>query len=123
MDIGKLPLANLCFTIAGSFKSMSERIQRESNLNFDLQHLRTFRAVAVAGSFTRAAAALGYAQSTLTYQIRMLEVELGVSLFERSRFSKTTVLTDAGRRALEYSERLLALAEETTVAVRSELSL
>jgi DNA-binding transcriptional LysR family regulator len=90
----------------------------ENNLNFDLRHLRTFRAVATAGNFTRAAADLGCSQPTVTYQIRILELELGASLLERSRFSRTTVLTEAGRRVLEYSERLLALAEEATVAIR-----
>jgi len=89
-----------------------------SNLKFDLQHLRAFRAVATAGNFTSAAAELGYAQSTVTYQIKTLERSLGASLLERHRFSKTTVLTDAGRRVLGYADRLLALAEETTASVR-----
>jgi DNA-binding transcriptional LysR family regulator len=90
-----------------------------TNLKFDLHHLRAFRAVAIAGNFTSAAAELGYAQSTVTYLVQSLERKLGASLFERSRFSKTTVLTDAGRRVLDYAERLLALAEETTAAIRN----
>jgi DNA-binding transcriptional LysR family regulator len=43
---------------------------------------------------------------------------LGVTLFKRCRFSRSIVLTEAGRRALEYAVRLLALAEETKLALR-----
>ena len=98
---------------------MSEAIHRSGKLKFDLRHLRTFRSVAITGSFTRAAAELGYSQSNVTHQIKTLERSLGTSLLKRSRFSRATVLTDAGRRALEYAERLLALAEETTAAIRN----
>lgn len=87
-----------------------------SNLKFDLHHLRAFKAVATAGNFTSAAAELGYSQSTVTYLVKTLEQKLGTCLFERTRFSKTTVLTAAGRRILGYADRLLALAEETTAA-------
>jgi DNA-binding transcriptional LysR family regulator len=84
----------------------------------DLRHLKTFRAVAVTNNFTRAAAMLGYCQSTVTMHILALERELGVSLFIRNRFSKTVVLTEGGRRALEYAGRLLALVDETKTIVR-----
>jgi LysR family transcriptional regulator, transcriptional activator of the cysJI operon len=83
----------------------------------DLRHLKTFRAVAAASNFTRAAATLGYCQSTVTTHIMALERELGVPLFIRNRFSKTVVLTEEGRQALEYAGRLLALANETKTSV------
>ena len=57
----------------------------------DLQHLETFRVVAVTNNFTRAAAELGYCQSTVTTHIMALERELGAPLFIRNRFSKTVV--------------------------------
>jgi DNA-binding transcriptional LysR family regulator len=84
----------------------------------DLQHLKTFRAVAVTSNFTRAAAVLGYCQSTVTTHIMALERELGAALFIRNRFSKTVVLTEEGRQALEYAGRLLALVDETKTVVQ-----
>lgn len=82
----------------------------------ELRLLRTFRAVVDAGSFTRAAEAMGYAQSSVTAQIQALEAQLGVRLFER--LGRRVVLTDAGRRLLSYADRMLRLAEEARQTVR-----
>ncbi|HEX6506680.1 MAG TPA: LysR family transcriptional regulator [Chloroflexota bacterium] len=76
----------------------------------DLRQLTTFRTVATTLSFTRAAAALNYVQSSVTAQIQSLEEELGVQLFDR--LGKRVALTDAGERLLPYAERLLDLADE-----------
>lgn len=84
----------------------------------DLQHLKTFMAVVATMSFSRAADELDYSQSSVTHHIKGLERELGVRLFNRFRFARTIVLTDAGRRVYLYAARLLALAEEAKVAVR-----
>lgn len=59
----------------------------------DLRQLATFRLVATNLSFTRTAAALNYAQSSITAQIQALEDELGVPLFDR--LGRRVVLTDA----------------------------
>lgn len=83
----------------------------------ELRLLRTFRAVASAGSFTRAAADLGYVQSNVTAQIKALEREVGTPLFER--LGRRIVITDAGRRLLPYAERILRLAEEASEELRS----
>ena len=83
-----------------------------------LERLATFRVVASTGHFTSAAVQLGYSQATVTVHIKALESQLGVTLFERCRFSRDIVLTDAGRRALEYAGRLLALAEEAKAALK-----
>jgi DNA-binding transcriptional ArsR family regulator len=83
-----------------------------------LERLATFRVVATAGHFTTAAVQLGYSQATVTVHIKALESQLGVTLFERCRFSRNIVLTAAGRRALEYAVRLLALADETKTALK-----
>jgi DNA-binding transcriptional LysR family regulator len=83
----------------------------------DLRQLQTFRVAAATSNFTRAAAELGCCQSSVTVHIQALERELGVFLFERDRSSKTVLLTEEGRQALEYAGRLLALAEETKAAV------
>ncbi|MCQ4081681.1 LysR family transcriptional regulator [Streptomyces sp. RB6PN25] len=67
--------------------------------------LRTFTALAKAGSFTAAAAELHLAQSTVTVQVRSLERELGTRLFDR--LPTGALLTSAGRRLLEEAETML----------------
>ncbi len=81
----------------------------------ELRQLATFRAVATTLSFTRAAMALNYAQSSVTAQIQALEEELGVPLF--NRLGRQVTLTDTGRRLLGYAERLLALEEEARASI------
>jgi len=84
----------------------------------DLQHLKTFMAVATTLSFSRAADELHYSQSSVTHHIKRLERDLGVRLLERFRFAKSIALTDAGGQIYEYAARLLALAEEAEAAVQ-----
>lgn len=62
----------------------------------DTHRLRYFLRAADEGSITRAAAALGIAQSALSRQIRLLEDELGLLLFHRSR--RGIELTEDGQR-------------------------
>ena len=84
----------------------------------ELRQLRTFRAVAENLSFTRAAGELGYVQSSVTVQIQNLEKELGVPLFDR--VGRRVALTDAGRRLLGYSEKLLDLEEEALATISAD---
>jgi DNA-binding transcriptional LysR family regulator len=81
----------------------------------ELRQLQTFRTVARTLSFTRAAEALDYAQSSVTAQVQALEDDLGVPLFER--LGRRVALTEAGARLLVYADRLLGLAEEARQAV------
>jgi len=60
----------------------------------ELRHLRYFDAIAETQNFTRAAERLHVTQSTLSHQIRQLEEELGLVLFDRSH--KKVALTEAG---------------------------
>ncbi|MFE2432257.1 LysR family transcriptional regulator [Streptomyces sp. NPDC059373] len=76
----------------------------------DIRQLTTFRTAATVLSFTRAARELKYAQSSVTAQIKNLEVSLGVELFER--VGARVQLTEAGRRLLPYAEQMVALADE-----------
>jgi LysR family transcriptional regulator, regulator of the ytmI operon len=82
----------------------------------ELRHLETFDAAVRHGSFVRAAAALDYAQSTITLQIQQLEEELGVKLFERE--GRRLRLTEAGRllrdQAQSLLERVATLRESMT---------
>ena len=61
----------------------------------EIRTLITFLRVAELRSFSRAAAQLGYSQAAVTIQIRQLEEELGVQLFER--IGKKVRLTEEGR--------------------------
>ncbi|MDO4490679.1 MAG: LysR family transcriptional regulator [Lachnospiraceae bacterium] len=65
----------------------------------DIKTLNTFIAVSELQSFTKAAERLGYSQSTISFQIRQLEAELGVMLLDR--INRTVALTDAGNRFLK----------------------
>ena len=63
----------------------------------DLRSLQIFIEVAELNSFTQAGERLGYSQPTISFQIRQLEQELGIPLFDR--IGHTVSLTDAGRAA------------------------
>ena len=75
-----------------------------------ITQLTTFLRIAEEGNFTSAANSLGYAQSTVTMQIKQLEEELGVVLFDR--LGKTVCLTSAGERLRIYAEKMQQLERE-----------
>ena len=79
-----------------------------THADLDLRRLRYFLATAEALNFGRAAERLHIAQPVLTRQIRVLENELGLTLFERS--SRGTRLTDAGSALLDDARSLLRTA-------------
>jgi DNA-binding transcriptional LysR family regulator len=81
----------------------------------ELRQVETFRAVAEELSFSRAAARLGYVQSSVSAQVNALERELGVPLFDR--LGRRIALTDAGEVMFAFSGKLLALADQTREAV------
>jgi DNA-binding transcriptional LysR family regulator len=76
----------------------------------ELNHLQSFIAVAKLGHLTRAAETLHLSQPALSGQIKALEENLGVTLFERS--SSGMALTTSGRRLLEDAQRVIEAVEQ-----------
>ena len=76
----------------------------------ELRNLSTFIHVAELGSFTKAAEQLGYSQSTISFQIKQLEDELGCLLFER--INHTITLTERGHELVSYAHQVRALTED-----------
>ncbi|MFV0393605.1 MAG: LysR family transcriptional regulator [Coprobacillaceae bacterium] len=76
----------------------------------DFKQLTSFIAVYEHHGFTNAANVLGYAQSTITTQIKLLEEELGAVLFER--IGKNVYLTEEGKKFLTYSKKVLSMEKD-----------
>ena len=79
----------------------------------DIQHLTYFAAVASEGSFTRAAQKLYVSQPSVSKMVRNLEIELGVTLFDRS--GKQVTLTDAGEIILRQAQNMIKSFENLTM--------
>ena len=84
----------------------------------ELRNLITFIHVAELGSFTKAADQLGYSQSTVSFQIKQLEEELGCLLFER--INHTITLTERGHELVSYAHKVRALTEEFKESLEGE---
>jgi LysR family transcriptional regulator, transcription activator of glutamate synthase operon len=76
----------------------------------DVRQLRYVEAVARHRHFTRAADELHVAQSALSHQVRRLETELGVALFERT--SRRVTPTEAGLAIAARARRVLVELDE-----------
>jgi DNA-binding transcriptional LysR family regulator len=84
--------------------------------SMELRHLEYFVAVAEELSFTRAAERLSMAQSPISEQIRKLERELGVTLFNRT--TRSVELTSAGRIFYDRARPVLAGAQNAANSAR-----
>jgi LysR family transcriptional regulator, nitrogen assimilation regulatory protein len=84
----------------------------------DLKGVRAFCRVADGGSFSRAAAADGVAQSVLSRQVSALEQELGGRLFHRT--GRGVKATEFGEALLPRARALLAEAEQLAAEARGE---
>ena len=84
--------------------------------NIDVRLLRYFIAVAETGHMTRAAERLGIGQPPLSQQIRVLEGQLGVTLFER--LPRGMALTDAGQAFLGDAYEVVRKLDQAVDDVR-----
>ncbi len=82
----------------------------------EIKHLKTFFTVARHLNFTRAANELCLAQSSVSAQVKALEDDLGVKLFDR--LGRRVILTQPGKKLFEYTRRITDMTDE----IRSELS-
>ena len=83
----------------------------------ELRHLAAMAAVADEGSFGRAAARLGYSQSTISQQIAALEKAVGGAVFDRPGGPKPVRLTPLGALVLAHGHDLLAKAAAMAAAL------
>ena len=83
----------------------------------ELRNITTFLRVAELQNFTHAAQELGYSQSAVTVQIRQLEAELGVPLFER--IGRSVSLTALGQAFLQQAGEVMKAAERAKNIVRT----
>jgi DNA-binding transcriptional LysR family regulator len=85
--------------------------------DIELRHLAAMAAIAEEGSFGRAAARLGYTQSTVSQQIAALERAVGGQVFDRPGGPKPVRITPLGAVVLEHGRDLLTKADRLAEAV------
>ncbi|MBI2306617.1 MAG: LysR family transcriptional regulator [Rhodocyclales bacterium] len=81
------------------------------------KHLHYFWVVAKEGGVSRAADKLGVAAQTISGQLALLERALGVALLAPA--GRGLTLTEAGRTALSYADRIFSLGEQMVVALET----
>jgi DNA-binding transcriptional LysR family regulator len=82
----------------------------------DFDQLRSFVEVARLKNFSRAAAKLGLTQPAISTQVRQLELEFGVRLFDR--IGKKVFLTQPGMLLLDHAGKILNVQKEAFEALR-----
>lgn len=93
----------------------------------EIKNLYTFKAIIEEGSFSNAANKLGYTQSTITFQMKQLEAELDMKLFEK--IGRRMLLTKTGEAILPYVNETINAYEKMQNAgkelskVKGELSI
>ncbi|WP_017305543.1 LysR family transcriptional regulator [Spirulina subsalsa] len=86
-----------------------------SEIPFTLDQLRILKAIAVEGSFKRAADSLYVSQPAVSLQVQNLERQMNVQLFDRG--GRRANMTEAGHLLLNYGEKILSLCQETCRAI------
>ena len=83
----------------------------------DARRLRVLCEVARQGSFSAAAASLGYTQPAVSRQVALLEAEVGTILVRR--LPQGVVLTDAGQLLVARGEKILAQLDDVEVELKA----
>jgi len=82
------------------------------------RNAKTFVKIVESGSFTKAAELLGYSQAAVTAQIKAMEKELGVPLFDR--IGKRVYLTNEGKTFLPHALNMLRAEDEAVNSIRHD---
>jgi LysR family carnitine catabolism transcriptional activator len=99
-----------------SAQKISKRRPARFEMNVSHKHLVAFVSLARHGSFTRASAALGISQPTLTAVIKQLEAASGVQLFDRT--TRRVLLTQAGEAFRPSAEAAVASLDRALAVLR-----
>ncbi|MEX0799216.1 MAG: LysR family transcriptional regulator [Bacteriovoracaceae bacterium] len=86
-------------------------------INFN--HLYYFSTIAKEGSIVKASKVLNMTQPALSHQLRLLEEDLGVKLFDR--VGRKLVLNENGERAREYAVKIFRNSEEMVTFFKSDI--
>ena len=89
----------------------------EAMADVELRHLKTMAAIAEEGTFGRAAARLGYTQSSVSQQVAALERALGGAVFDRPGGPRPVRITPLGEVVLAHGRDLLTRSAALTDAV------
>lgn len=87
----------------------------------EIRHLISFLQVAALHSFTKAGETLGYSQANISTQIRQLESEVGVPLFDR--VGKRANLTQYGQQLIPYAQQIVATSTTIETMFREKKAL
>ncbi|MBI2519059.1 MAG: LysR family transcriptional regulator [Bdellovibrio sp.] len=85
--------------------------------HLNLNHLFYFYTIATEGSIRDACEKLSLTQSTLSNQLKELEMYFGEPLFDRK--SKSLILNDIGKNVLTYAAEIFRLRDELTFGVKN----
>ena len=85
----------------------------------EINYLKEFVVLAQTGNFMEAAELLYVSQSTLSKHIKSIEVELGVSLFDRT--TRKVTISKFGQLLLPYAQQISELQEMYISALRTSL--
>ncbi|MPM23631.1 HTH-type transcriptional activator CmpR [bioreactor metagenome] len=85
----------------------------------ELHYLRTLKVITESDSFSEAAEKLSYTRSTVTFQVRQLEKDFGITLFER--IGKKMRLTHEGQAILPYVDTILSSYDQILISGNTEV--
>ena len=93
-------------------------MKKNDHWDLDGHLLRLFLTVLEEGSITAAGARLGLTQSAVSQQVKAMEAEFGVALFNRA--ARPPSLTAQGRTLVEQARRIVALCDEAAGMLKGD---